>query len=67
MVLVKNTDKNQGAKSYYRFVIVEKNGDDVRYMFTEPELAKAKYRADRNTSDWLPKKALTFLQRLLLK
>ena len=67
MVLVKNTDKNQGAKSYYRFVIVEENGDDVRYMFTEPELSKAKYRADRNKTDWLPKKALTFLQRLLLK
>ena len=65
MLLVKNTTKLQASKDYYRFVIIEENGVDTRYMFTEPELASAKYRAGRHMQDWVPKRVPTLIEKVL--
>ncbi len=55
--LVENSKRKVGANANYYFTVLEDNNEDERFMFTETELERAKYRASRNPEDWMPRRS----------
>jgi len=59
---IENKKPRVGANADYFFTILEMDGADKEFMFTELELNRAKYRATKNPEDWMQRRS--FFSRL---